>query len=43
MSGPILEAEGIVAGYEPGLPIVHGGDLSLNPGEIVTILGPNGA
>jgi branched-chain amino acid transport system ATP-binding protein len=40
---PILETAGLVAGYEPGLPIVGGVDLALRPGEIKVVLGPNGA
>ncbi len=38
-----LELRGLVAGYEPGLPIVRGVDLSLAGGEILVLLGPNGA
>lgn len=40
---PILQASGIVAGYRPDLPILHGIDLTVHEGEIVTIIGPNGA
>jgi len=43
MSGPILTAHNVVAGYKPGLPIVHGVSVDVSPGEIVTIIGPNGA
>lgn len=39
----ILEVEGLVAGYEPGLPIVKGASIHAGEGEIVVILGPNGA
>lgn len=38
-----LEARALVAGYEPGLPIVHGVSIAVRPGEIVAMLGPNGA
>ena len=43
MSQPILTARDIIAGYLPGLPIVHGVSLEVAAGEIVTIIGPNGA
>jgi ABC-type branched-subunit amino acid transport system ATPase component len=43
MSQPILTARDIIAGYVPGLPIVHGVSLEVAAGEIVTIIGPNGA
>ncbi len=39
----MLNAEGVVAGYEAGLPIVRGADLCVRSGEIVVVLGPNGA
>jgi branched-chain amino acid transport system ATP-binding protein len=38
-----LSARDLVAGYEPGLPIVKGASLSVAAREIVTLLGPNGA
>lgn len=38
-----LEATNIVAGYKPGLPIVHGASAQVESGEVVTIIGPNGA
>jgi len=43
MNESILTARGVIAGYVPGLPIVHGVSLEVAPGEIVTIIGPNGA
>ena len=38
-----LEVSGLVAGYEPGVPIVNGASLRVSAGEIVAVLGPNGA
>ena len=43
MSKPVLECNGIAAGYVKGLNILNGVDLVLNRGEIVSIIGPNGA
>jgi ABC-type branched-subunit amino acid transport system ATPase component len=40
---PVLETRGLVAGYLPDVDILHGVDLTVMPGEIVTIVGPNGA
>jgi branched-chain amino acid transport system ATP-binding protein len=40
---PLLQAEGLVAGYVPGVDILNGCDLVLHPGELVGIIGPNGA
>jgi neutral amino acid transport system ATP-binding protein len=40
---PVLETRGLVAGYIPDVDILHGVDLTVRPGEIVTIVGPNGA
>jgi branched-chain amino acid transport system ATP-binding protein len=39
----ILVARDVVAGYVPGMPIVHGVSLAVAPGEIVCVIGPNGA
>ena len=38
-----LRIEALEAGYEPGLPIVHGASLVVEANEIVAVLGPNGA
>jgi branched-chain amino acid transport system ATP-binding protein len=38
-----LSAENIFAGYERGVPIVHGASIHIARGEIVAIFGPNGA
>ena len=43
MTKPILECNGIAAGYVKGLNILQGIDLVVNEGEIVSIIGPNGA
>ena len=40
---PLLEADGLVAGYLPGVNILNGCSLDLFPGEIVGVIGPNGA
>ena len=39
----LLAVEGLVAGYEPGVPIVRGASIQVGEREIVVILGPNGA
>jgi branched-chain amino acid transport system ATP-binding protein len=41
--GLALEAHDLVAGYEPGLPIVRGASVAARPGEVVAVLGPNGS
>ncbi len=38
-----LVAVGVVAGYLPGVDILHGASISVAPGELVSIIGPNGA
>lgn len=43
MNAPVLEVSGLVAGYEPGVPIVRGASIRVERGEIVVVLGPNGA
>jgi branched-chain amino acid transport system ATP-binding protein len=41
--GTALELTGLVAGYEPDLPIVRGVDLVIENGAFLVLLGPNGA
>ena len=43
MSGALLRVEGVVAGYRPDAPILHGVSVEAGRGEVVTVLGPNGA
>jgi branched-chain amino acid transport system ATP-binding protein len=43
MSGSALAIHELVAGYEPGLPIVRGATLDARAGEIFALLGPNGS
>ncbi|WP_165224161.1 ABC transporter ATP-binding protein [Affinirhizobium pseudoryzae] len=43
MTNAILSTSGLMAGYEPDLPIVRGIDFSVAQGELVVLLGPNGA
>jgi branched-chain amino acid transport system ATP-binding protein len=43
MSGGTLAIRDLVAGYEPGLPIVRGATLDARAGEIFALLGPNGS
>jgi len=40
---PLLEAKGIIAGYDRGPNILNGADLTVNSGQILCIIGPNGA
>ena len=39
----LLVVDGLVAGYEPGVPIVRGVSITVAEREIVVLLGPNGA
>ncbi len=41
--GAVLRADGLVAGYLPGVNILNGADLYCHEGELVGIIGPNGA
>ncbi len=41
-SGPILELEGVVAGYGE-VTVLHGLSIAVREGRITTIIGPNGA
>ncbi|MEH3034516.1 MAG: ABC transporter ATP-binding protein [Aeromicrobium erythreum] len=41
--GAVLRADGLIAGYLPGVNILNGADLYCQPGELVGIIGPNGA
>jgi branched-chain amino acid transport system ATP-binding protein/neutral amino acid transport system ATP-binding protein len=43
MTGPLLEARGVVAGYAAADMILKGVDLVVAPHEVVAIIGPNGA
>ena len=43
MNAVVLQAAGIVAGYEPDLPILNNVGFELRAREIVALLGPNGA
>jgi ABC-type branched-subunit amino acid transport system ATPase component len=43
VKGSVLIARHVVAGYVPGMPIVHDVSIEVAHGEIVTIIGPNGA
>ena len=42
MTDPVLELQGLVAGHD-GVPVVHGIDLTVAAGEVVVLLGANGA
>ncbi|MEG9225822.1 ABC transporter ATP-binding protein [Aeromicrobium sp. Sec7.5] len=41
--GAVLRADGLIAGYLPGVNILNSADLYCQPGELVGIIGPNGA
>lgn len=40
---PVLASVDLVAGYIPGVDILHGCSVHVNEGELVGIIGPNGA
>jgi len=40
---PVVEITNLVAGYLPGINILHGTNLVANQGELIGIIGPNGA
>jgi branched-chain amino acid transport system ATP-binding protein len=40
---PVLVADGIVAGYLPGVDVLRGCSIEVRPGELVGVIGPNGA
>ncbi|WP_157007959.1 ABC transporter ATP-binding protein [Agromyces laixinhei] len=39
----VVEVRDVVAGYLPGINILHGTSLTAAPGELIGIIGPNGA
>jgi branched-chain amino acid transport system ATP-binding protein len=39
----LLDAESLVAGYLPGVDILHGCSVHVDAGELIGIIGPNGA
>jgi len=39
----LLAADGLVAGYLPGVDILHGCSVHVDAGELIGIIGPNGA
>jgi putative ABC transport system ATP-binding protein len=42
MTGPVLTAQGIGVDID-GQPVLHGVDLQVDPGEIVSLIGPSGS
>lgn len=43
MNATCLDVSNLTAGYVPGMPIIHGIDVTVAQGEIVSVIGPNGA
>jgi ABC-type branched-subunit amino acid transport system ATPase component len=43
VSAPVLEVQGVRAGYVPDVDILQGVSLRVDAGEVVTVIGPNGA
>ena len=41
--GAVIRADGLVAGYFPGVNILNGAELYCQEGELIAIIGPNGA
>jgi energy-coupling factor transport system ATP-binding protein len=42
-AAPLVEFEGVRFGYAPDTPVLDGLDLTVRPGEVVALLGANGA
>jgi branched-chain amino acid transport system ATP-binding protein len=42
-AGPVVDAQGLTAGYLPGINILNDCSLTAYPGELIGIIGPNGA
>ena len=40
---PALSTHALTAGYERDLPIIRAVDLAVAPGELLVLIGPNGA
>ena len=38
---PVIQTEGLVVGYD-GVPLIDGVSINVEPGEVVTLIGPNG-
>lgn len=42
MSIPVLELEGLTAGYQAGVDVIVNASMTVSEGELVVVLGPNG-